>query len=62
MERWIRTLKEECLSLHDFASLEEARRVIAEFVARYNTQWVLERHDYRTPADVRRAFTLQAAA
>lgn len=25
MERWIRTLKEECLYLHDFDTLEEAR-------------------------------------
>jgi len=25
MERWIRTLKEECLYLHDFGTLEEAR-------------------------------------
>lgn len=62
MERWIRILKEECLYLHDFASLDEARRVIGEFIAQYNTQWMLERHDYRTPVDVRRAFTLQAVA
>lgn len=62
MERWIRTLKEECLYLHDFESLEHARRVIAEFIARYNTQWLLERHGYRTPADVRLALTLPAAA
>lgn len=62
MERWIRTLKEECLYLHDFASLEEARRVIGEFIARYNSQWMLERHGYRTPAAVRRAFSLSEAA
>lgn len=62
MERWIRTLKEECLYLHDFASLDEARRVIGEFIAQYNTHWMLERHDYRTPVDVRRAFTLEPAA
>ena len=60
--RRIRILKEECLYLHDFASLDEARRVIGEFIAQYNTQWMLERHDYRTPVDVRRAFTLQAVA
>lgn len=62
MERWIRTLKEECLYLHDFESLEEARRVTGEFIARYNTLWLLERHGYRTPADVRRSFLLPAAA
>lgn len=62
IERWMRTLKEECVYLHDFESLEEARRIIGEFVQQYNTQWMLERHGYRTPADVRRALTLEAAA
>jgi transposase InsO family protein len=61
MERWIRTLKEECLYLHDFATLEEARQVIGEFIERYNAQWLLERHGHRTPAEVRRALTRQAA-
>jgi len=61
MERWIRTLKEECLYLHDFATLEEARQVIGEFIERYNREWLLERHGYRTPAEVRRALTRQAA-
>ncbi len=61
MERWIRTLKEECLYLHDFATLEEARRVIGAFIERYNQAWLLERHGYRTPAEVRRALTRQAS-
>ncbi len=61
MERWIRTLKEECLYLHDFATLDEARQVIGEFLERYNHQWLLERHGDRTPAEVRRGFTQRAA-
>ncbi len=61
MERWIRTLKEECLYLHDFATLEEARQAIRQFIERYNQEWLLERHGYRTPAEVRRAFARQAA-
>ena len=61
MERWIRTLKEECLYLHDFATLDEARRVIREFIECYNTQWLLERHGHRTPTEVRRALTREAA-
>lgn len=61
MEHWIRTLKEECLYLHDFATLDEARQVIGEFIERYNREWLLERHGYRTPAEVRRALTRQAA-
>jgi putative transposase len=36
IERFMRTLKEQCLHLHRFQTLEEARRVIAEFIDRYN--------------------------
>ena len=60
-ERFIRTLKEECLYLHDFESLEEARDVIGEFIERYNRGWLLERYGYRTPAEVRRELTQKAA-
>ncbi|MGE5344527.1 MAG: transposase [Acidithiobacillales bacterium] len=49
-ERFIRTAKEECLWLHDFEDLEQARPVIAEFVNRYNHHWLIERLGYRTPA------------
>jgi transposase InsO family protein len=60
-ERWMRTLKEECLYLHDFASLDEARQVIGEFIERYNRAWLLERHGHRTPAEVRASLTRLAA-
>jgi putative transposase len=61
MERWLRTLKEECLYLHDFESLEAARQIIGEFIRRYNEEWILERFAYRTPAAVRRSFLKRAA-
>jgi transposase InsO family protein len=60
-ERFMRTLKEECLYLHDFESLEEARHVIGKFIERYNRGWLLERHGYRTPAQVREEFIRKAA-
>ena len=60
-ERLIRTLKEECLYLHDFESLEQAREVIGEFVETYNREWLLERHGYRTPAEVRQKLTRKVA-
>ena len=31
-ERFMRTLKEQCIYLHQFASLEEAQRIIGEFI------------------------------
>ena len=61
MERWIRTLKEECLYLHDFQTLEEAPQVIGEFIEAYNREWLIEPHGHRTPADVRQALTRKAA-
>jgi transposase InsO family protein len=61
MERFIRTLKEQCLYLHQFASLAEAREVIAAFIRRYNTEWLIERLGYRTPAAARAAAWAEAA-
>ena len=61
MEGWIRPLKEECLYLHDFQTLEEARQVIGEFIEAYNREWLIERHGRRTPADVRHALTRKPA-
>jgi len=60
-ERFLRTLKEECLYVHRFRTLAEAQAVIAAFVERYNHQWLVERHGYRTPAEVRRQFSSLAA-
>ena len=42
-ERFIRTLKEECIHLHDFETLEEARAVIRAFIDRYNNSRLLKR-------------------
>ncbi len=52
-ERFMRTLKEHCLYLHQFQTLEEARAIMAEFIARYNAQWLIERLGHRTPAQAR---------
>ena len=60
-ERFMRTLKEQCIYLHQFRSLEEARQVIADFIARYNTQWLIERLGYRTPAQARAEAQQRAA-
>jgi putative transposase len=61
MERFIRTLKEQCLYLHRFESLEEARAIIAEFIARYNTEWLIERLGHRPPAQARAEARRRAA-
>ena len=52
-ERFIRTLKEQCIWLHDFETLEEAHQAIAEFIERYNSQWLIERLGHRSPNQAR---------
>ena len=36
-----------------FATVEELRRALLDFRRRYNQTWIVERHGYRTPAQVR---------
>ena len=52
-ERFIRTLKENLLWVRRFATVEELRRALLEFQRLYNETWLVERHGYRTPAQVR---------
>ena len=60
-ERFIRTLKEECIHLHDFETSEEAGVVIGAFIDHYNNSWLLQRHGYMTPARAREKFSRRAA-
>jgi transposase InsO family protein len=52
-ERFIRTLKENLLWLRRFETIEELRRALLAFQRTYNQSWIIERHGYRTPAQVR---------
>jgi putative transposase len=52
-ERFMRTLKEQCIWLRRFKNVEEARLVIGEFVERYNSEWLIGRLNYRTPVQAR---------
>ena len=61
IERFIRTLKEQCLYLHRFQTLEEARRIIGEFIERDTHAWLIERLGHRTPVQAR-AEALRRAA
>ncbi len=52
-ERFVRTLKENLLWVQPFATVEELRLALLDFRRRYNATWIVERHGYRTPAQVR---------
>jgi len=51
IERWHKTLKETTIRPKAPATLEEARRVVAEFVEHYNTVRLHSAIGYVTPAD-----------
>jgi len=46
------------LWIRRFRNLDELREAITEFRQRYNEHWILERLQYRTPAQARRDFSL----
>ena len=52
-ERFIRVLKENLLWVRRFATVEELRLALQVFRQTYNQTWIIERHGYRTPAQVR---------
>lgn len=53
-ERFIRLLKENLLWIKSFATIEELRQALLRFKEDYNTYWILERHGYKTPSQIRK--------
>ena len=52
-ERFIRVVKENLLWVRRFDTVEELRMALQAFLRTYNRAWIVERHGYRTPAEVR---------
>jgi putative transposase len=52
-ERFIRTLKENLLWLKMFDTVEELRLALHAFQQQYNATWLIGRHGYKAPAQVR---------
>ena len=52
-ERFIRALKENLLWVRHFATVEELRLALIAFKRTYNQTWIIERHGYKTPAQIR---------
>jgi putative transposase len=55
IESWFRYLKERCVWRHEFETLDQAREVIAAYIAHYHDR-PHSRLDYRTPAEVRKTW------
>ena len=52
-KRFIRVLKENLLWVRRFDTLEELRQALLAFKQTYNQSWIIERHGYKPPAQVR---------
>jgi putative transposase len=52
-ERFVRVLKENLLWVRHFDTVEELRLALLAFQRAYNQSWIIERHGYKTPAQVR---------
>lgn len=61
-ERFNRTLKEQALHGKIFRHIEEVRAAVGEFVERYNTQWRVEKLDFKTPVEARNTHAPRQAA
>jgi transposase InsO family protein len=61
-ERFILTLKVTLLWIRRFATVAERVVALRQFKRRYNEQWLIERHGYRTPSQVRRDRARRAPA
>lgn len=62
IERFWRTLKEQCLWIRTFATIDELNQALQAFRDRYNHQWLIERHKHRSPAAVRQGLLGHGAA
>lgn len=60
-ERFIRTLKEQCLWARFYRDVIELRDAVAAFVQRYNDEWLIQRHGHRTPREAYAELMVSAA-
>lgn len=52
-ERFIRTLKENFLWVYTFNTIEDLRQGLLDFAWHYNATWMVAKHGYKTPDQVR---------
>jgi len=62
VERFFKTLKEQLLWVRSFDSIEALREAVEAFVKTYNSCWMVAKHGYRSPSQVRDRFIFNKAA
>lgn len=61
-ERFIPTLKEQCLWAELYNTADDLRRAVADWTELYNTEWLIERHRHQTPREAFASATTKVAA
>jgi transposase InsO family protein len=61
-ERFIRTLKEQLLWIKPFHTVEELRQALHNWRRKYNEEWLIERHGFRSPSQQRKILMPEAIA
>lgn len=61
IERFFRSLKEECVWQHNFRSFEEAKRIITEWIKWYNNERPHQALGYKSPREYREKQSCQVA-
>jgi transposase InsO family protein len=61
-ERFMRTIKEQCLWSRLFDDVDDLRQGVATFIETYNNEWLIERLGHRTPREAFRDETAAEAA
>lgn len=61
-ERFIRTLKEQCLWTQLFDDVDHLRQGVAAFTELYNTEWIIGRLGHQTPREAYAAAMAKEAA
>jgi putative transposase len=61
-ERWIRTLKEQCLWARVYRDVDDLAQAVATFTHLYNSEWLIERHGHRTPKEAYADWMREVAA
>jgi transposase InsO family protein len=61
-ERWIRTLKEQCLWSRVYQDADDLGRAVAAFTHLHNNEWLIERHGHSTPREAYALWHQEVAA
>ena len=60
-ERFNRTLKDQAIHGRVFRNVEEVRTAVGSFIARYNSEWRVEKNRFLSPLEIRQRWLDQAA-